>query len=83
MIIIIITISLILYAGGEDCLCSPLDENIWQYYAMNVNSPPPMFDSHFYSACNDMTTARFNIDLHQNITHSNWLRVYKFLVNDM
>ena len=71
------------HTGGEDCLCSPLDDSIWLYYAMQVSSPPPMFDAHFYSACNSLTTTRFNIDLHQNITHDNWLRVYKYLINNM
>lgn len=42
-----------------------------------------MFDDHFYHSCNAATTARFGVDLHGDVTHENWIKIYKYLVNNV
>ena len=50
--------------------CTPIGLSIYNYYFTHVRKqPPPFFDEHFYTACNGMTIARFNVNLHQDVMH--------------
>ena len=49
---------------------------------LNVQkTPEPFCDNHFYSMCNDAIKARFGIDVHDGVNHTNWDKVYRYLKN--
>lgn len=71
------------HAGGEEYGCE-VDPDLWLYYSINVKkSPPPFYDPHFYTMCNDICKARYGIDLNNGVTHTNWSDIYKFLRNNV
>ena len=46
-------------------------------------SPPPMYDSQFYQECYELVQDTHGIDLHKDVTHSNSLELYKFIVTSL
>ena len=70
-----------MYTGGADYGCA-VDENLWLCYALQVKTPL-FFQPHFYHACNDICKTRFDVDLHNGVTHSNWSTLYKYLRNNV
>ena len=69
--------------GGEQQLCQ-VSRTLWLHYSVSVKkSPPPFFDTHFYSTCNSMCLHRYGIDLNQGIDCVNWKEVYKYLQNNV
>ena len=68
-------------AGGEQYGCS-VNTHLWLYYSLNIQKTPETFcDNHFYSKCNDAIKARFGIDVHDGVNHTNWDKVYRYLKN--
>ena len=45
-----------------------------------AESPPPMYDSQFYQECYELVRDTYGVDIHKDLTHSNSLEIYKFLI---
>ncbi len=71
----------IYYAGVHNCL-KPLNPRIYLYAASQTKRPPPFYDSEFFNRCNALTQARFNVDLFKDVTPTNCISLYKYLVNN-
>lgn len=70
-------------AGVEDYLKN-IDVQVWILAMANeAQKPPQSFDDEFYQECHSLVSQQFNIDLHQDISLSNCLNVYKFLCDNI
>ena len=80
----IVSIILLAYTvDGEDYLCE-VRAQLWLHYSLSMKkSPPPFFDHHFYARCNEAIKCHFSVDLHKDINHTNWLQLYKYLINNV
>lgn len=68
--------------GAQNCL-QPLNQRLYNHARMQATAPPPHFDNQFFDTCNELTTHVYGIDLFRDITPSNCIQVYKYLVNNI
>ena len=68
------------YVGTASYL-QTLNLNVWLTALMTeATLPPPMYDGPFYQTCYELVLEEYGWDLNGDITHSNAVEVYKFLV---
>lgn len=69
--------------GAENCL-KPIDSGVWISAMMNhAHPPPPMTDDDFYTECFELAQNRFGIDFERDISSTNCILVYKYLVDNI
>ena len=69
--------------GGENYL-QPVDAALWMHAMLNDARPAdPMFTEDMYRDCHDIVQAQFGIDLQRQVTASNAVEIYKFVISNI
>ena len=70
----------ILYTGAENCL-KPAVAAVWITAMTNyAEVPPPICEDCFYMECHELVQSQFGIDLGSEISASNCIPVYQYLI---
>ena len=70
--------------SGEEYGCA-VDTHLWLYYStcMKKSPPPFFFTDHQYCMLNETVKAKFGVDVHNGVNHTNWLHIYAYLKNNV
>ena len=69
--------------GREDHL-KTINSSVWMNAMINDAQPPEdMYSNDLYHDCQELVRAHFGIDLHRQVTASNAVRIYKYIVNNV
>lgn len=67
---------------GTVSYLQPLNLDVWLTALVSEASlPPPVYDGPFYQVCYEFVFQEYRLDVHSDVTHSNALDIYKFLVS--
>ena len=68
--------------NGSNCLQS-IDGALWINAMNDAHPAPAMFSDEMYLNCHELVEEQFNIDLERQVTNSNAIEIYKYLVNNI
>ena len=69
--------------GGMDYLQS-VDHDLWvQAMIQYAQNAPAMFTDELYEECHQLVQNRFNLDLERDVTSTNAVEIYKYVVNNI
>lgn len=69
--------------GGENYL-KPVDANLWMQAMLNDAHPAdPMFSDDMYCDCHELVRTQFGIDLQRQVTSTNAIELYKYIISNI
>ena len=69
--------------GGENYL-KPVDATLWMSAMLNDANPPnAMLSDDLYRDCHELVRTQYGIDLHRQVTATNAVELYKYIINNI